>query len=285
MKTIQCINNDGIQVEFNYKEDAPFFLESLEGVYSFENDVNTSDRTMTDGAQYQSSLTRKRNIVITAHIDGEYQERRNLLYKCFKQGCHGLFRHIEDEVVKDIDYVTESVVIEPQGVIRIVTISLLCADPHFKDPYDTEITMAGWEDCFEWPHEFVKPEEITRRKSELIKEINNEGTVKYTGMEIKLKANAAVSDPVINHVEDGTFIRIYKTMKPGEQIRIVTKSNDKSVYFIDVDGNETEINDDIDEDSTFIQLIEGPNNIQYDAATGVEHLDVSLAYRTMYIGV
>ena len=284
MKNVQCINKDGISVEFNYQEDAPFFLVDLEGVYTVQNDVNMSDYTMTDGAQYQSSLTRKRNIVITAEVDDDYRERRNALYRCFKQGCPGMFRITEDDVIRDIDYVTESVTMEEKGVIRLVTVSLLCADPFFKDPYDTEITMAGWEDCFEWPHEFKEPEELTRRTSELIKEIDNHGTVKFTGMEITLKANATVTDPVVHHIEQGTFIRIYKTLQPGEKIKIITKFNNKKVLFINSSGETTEINDDMDEDSTFIQLVEGPNNIQYDAAVGVEHLDVSIAYRTLYTG-
>ena len=68
-KKIICKNEDDVQIEFSYDEDAEFFLVSLEGAYSVSNNVVTSANTMTDGSTYQGSTTKQRNIVITAEFD------------------------------------------------------------------------------------------------------------------------------------------------------------------------------------------------------------------------
>lgn len=49
-KKIICRNEDDVQIEFSYNEDAEFFLVSLEGAYSVSNNVVTSANTMTDGS-------------------------------------------------------------------------------------------------------------------------------------------------------------------------------------------------------------------------------------------
>ena len=44
-KRIICKNEDGVQVEFNYYFE-PFFLVSVDGIYTVSNNVVTSENTM-----------------------------------------------------------------------------------------------------------------------------------------------------------------------------------------------------------------------------------------------
>lgn len=92
-KRIICRNEDGVQVEFNYSFE-PFFLVSVDGIYTVSNNVVTSENTMVDGSTYQGSTTKQRNIVITAQMERDYQANRDLLYKCFKPKSTGLFTYI-----------------------------------------------------------------------------------------------------------------------------------------------------------------------------------------------
>lgn len=92
-KRIICKNEDGVQVEFNYSFE-PFFLVSVDGIYTVSNNVVTSENTMVDGSTYQGSTTKQRNIVITAQMERDYQANRDLLYKCFKPKSTGLFTYI-----------------------------------------------------------------------------------------------------------------------------------------------------------------------------------------------
>ena len=90
-KRIICKNEDDVQIEFSYEDDAEYFLISCDGIYSVSNNVVTSENTMTDGSTYQGSTTKQRNIVITAEFDSDYQERRDYLYKSFKPKSLGTF--------------------------------------------------------------------------------------------------------------------------------------------------------------------------------------------------
>ena len=67
-------------------------------------------------------------------------------------------------------------------------------------------------------------------------------------------------------------------------VRITTGTNEKNVYLIK-DGVTTKINEYLDEESEFIQLVHGSNTFIYDAAQGVDYLNVTISYRFRYLGV
>ena len=117
-KKIICKNEDDVQIEFSYEDDAEFFLISCDGIYSVSNNVVTSENTMTDGSTYQGSTTKQRNIVITAEIDSDYQARRDFLYKSFKPKSPGTFYYEENEEQRQIDYIVENIDIDEKGVCR-----------------------------------------------------------------------------------------------------------------------------------------------------------------------
>ena len=93
MKTIKCINNNGISAVFSYDRDADFFLVSLEGVYSVKNTINTSQNATTDGSSYAGESLEQRNIVITAHICRDYKANRDILSRVFRVHSAGTFYH------------------------------------------------------------------------------------------------------------------------------------------------------------------------------------------------
>lgn len=289
-KKVICKNADDVQIEFSYDEEAEYFLISLDGAYSVSNNVATSENTMTDGSTYQGMTTTQRNIVITAQIDDDYQARRDYLYKCFKPKSAGTLYYQEGDENRNIDYYVETVDVDEKGVIRNATISLICPDPFFKDPADTTVTMAGWEPCFEFVHEFTDElEEFGIRIAELVKEINNDSAADYIGIEVEMEAIGAVTNPVLYHVEQGIHIQVGTdtfplNMDPGDIVKITTGTNQKNVYLIK-DGVTTKINEYLDEESEFIQLVHGTNTFIYDAASGVDYLNVTIKYRFRYLGV
>ena len=63
-RKIICTNEDGMEVVFS-STFSPFLLESCDGIYSVQNNVTSSENTMTDGSTYQGSVTQMRNIVLT----------------------------------------------------------------------------------------------------------------------------------------------------------------------------------------------------------------------------
>lgn len=289
-KKIVCKNEDNVEIEFSYEDDAEFFLISCDGIYSVSNNVVTSENTMTDGSTYQGSTTKQRNIVITAEFDSDYQSRRDFLYKIFKPKSPGTFYYTENAEQREIEYRVEGIEIDEAGVCRNVVISLICPDPFFKDPADTTVTMAGWEPCFEFVHEFTSElEEFGVRIAELVKTVENDSAADYIGIEVIMEALGAVRNPVLYHMQQDIHIQIGTDdypfdMEPGDVVRITTGTNEKNVYLIK-GGEETKINEYLDEESEFIQLVHGSNTFIYDAASGVDYLNVTIKYRFRYLGV
>ena len=289
-KKIVCKNEDNVEIEFSYEDDAEFFLISCDGIYSESNNVVTSENTMTDGSTYQGSTTKQRNIVITAEFDSDYQSRRDFLYKIFKPKSPGTFYYTENAEQREIEYRVEGIEIDEAGVCRNAVISLICPDPFFKDPADTTVTMAGWEPCFEFVHEFTSElEEFGVRIAELVKTVENDSAADYIGIEVIMEALGAVRNPVLYHMQQDIHIQIGTDdypfdMEPGDVVRITTGTNEKNVYLIK-GGEETKINEYLDEESEFIQLVHGSNTFIYDAASGVDYLNVTIKYRFRYLGV
>lgn len=289
-KKIVCKNEDNVEIEFSYEDDAEFFLISCDGIYSVSNNVVTSENTMTDGSTYQGSTTKQRNIVITAEFDSDYQSRRDFLYKIFKPKSPGTFYYTENAEQREIEYRVEGIEIDEAGVCRNAVISLICPDPFFKDPADTTVTMAGWEPCFEFVHEFTSElEEFGVRIAELVKTVENDSAADYIGIEVIMEALGAVRNPVLYHMQQDIHIQIGTDdypfdMEPGDVVRITTGTNEKNVYLIK-GGEKTKINEYLDEESEFIQLVRGSNTFIYDAASGVDYLNVTIKYRFRYLGV
>lgn len=284
MKKITCKNDANIQVDFTY-DFKPFFLVSVEGVYKVTNNVNTTENTMIDGATYQGSTTSMRNIVITAQMEKDYQKNRNILYKCFKPKSYGTLTYIENEEIRMIQYIVEDIEISETGVLRDITISLICPDPFFRGLENIYVEMARWEKQFEFPHEFVEElEEIETRNSEKIKQLDNESNADNVGMTITIEADGPVQNPVIHHVEQKEYIKLETTMQAGEKIVITTETNNKAIW-IEKEGEKEENNGIMSEESEFLQLQSGLNTIQYEAESGEEYLNISIEYRYRYLGV
>jgi hypothetical protein len=287
-RKIICTNNDGMVINFQSKF-SPFLLADCDGLYGIENNVTMSDNTMTDGATYQGSVAKKRNIVLTLKTKENHRLGRYELYQLFSQGTKGTLTYIEDETERAINYYVEKVDVDSSKNVRTATISLLCPDPYFEATADKELTMAGWERDWEFIHEFVaEGEEFGKRVQEKIKTIENTSGAKGIGLTIEIYANGAVSNPQITHVESGDYIKVGTEAHPldmvsGDILTITTQTNNKKVKFTH-GGTTTEINEYLDEGSEFIQLQAGINTIGYSAESGDGNMTVKLIYREKYLG-
>lgn len=178
MKSVKCVNENGLSAVFTYDHDSTeYFLVSLDGVYSIKNTVNTSQNATTDGSSYSGEALQQRNIVITANIRRNYRENRDFLSRVFKVHSQGVFYHTEDGETRKIEYYVESLEIEETGIIRAATISLICPDPYFKDNTATHIEMASWESGFEFAVEI--PEAGMEFGSRSKETINGRGQRQY----------------------------------------------------------------------------------------------------------
>lgn len=288
MRKVTCTNSDGASIIFE-NDFSPWLLTDVDGIYLMDINVYTSDNTMTDGATYQGSTVKKRNIVLTALDKGtDHKKDRQLIYTVFKPKSKGTFTYEEEGDVRTIDYYVEKAEIESLGKHRYATISLICPDPFFSDSEDTQVMVAGWEGLFTFPHKF-KMEPIGKRKEEKFGIITNETAADNIGMDIVITAMGTVTNPSVMRVESQQTMKIGTAAKPltlkvGDSLRITTGTNDKHVY-LDTGSGENEINSYLDESSEFIQLMRGTNTIGYNADSGAQYMEVMVKFRYKHLGV
>lgn len=291
-RSITCTNNNGMTVTFSDSAFSPFILASAEGIYMHENTVNYEDNTMIDGATYQGSTASVRNIVLTlldqpTNVFNQYN--RDLLYTLFEQDRKGTLTFEEDGSARQIDYYVESIHRANVGT-RAITVSLICVDPFFYDVDNSRVTMATDIAVFEFPHNFVaEGEPLGEITQATIKNIVNENASNNIGLRIEIAAVGTVVNPVITRIESNESMRIGSTAKPftlssGQKLVITTGTGDKHVKRVSDGGAETEVNEYLTEDSVFIQLMKGNNNISYSADTGSEFMDVTILYKFKYGG-
>ena len=134
-------------------------------------------------------------------------------------------------------------------------------------------------------------ETVTSFSASLLASMNNDTAAAAE------KANVAITDMSDNANKMGTDISLIQnayngfakqnynaTMKTGDVIEINTKYGSKGAKLIR-DGVETDYFRYIDVDSTFMQLAIGDNMFRYDAASGVNSLEVSIFYSKEFLGV
>ena len=311
---VTCTSDKNVSIAFTWDGFHPFHLLALDGVYGYDCTVTTSENTTTDGSTYQGSTAKERNIVITAEMDGNYKENRELLYRVFPKGRTGTLEYEEDGDVKTIEYEVEGVTPgATTGVVRDYTISLICTDPYFKDLSDIEVVMASWVSDWYFENGFdINGVEFGHREAELVKEIENDSGAYNIGITAIFRADGTVKNPAIYHSESGKYIRVGYSgndfeLQSGQYVIIFTHTGKKNIYLLDgvtqaeieehrdrygvIDWDEvtalygTIINQYLDEDGDFIQLQDGTNTLTYNAESGINYLSVSVYYRISYLGV
>ena len=291
-RKIKYINADGMSVTFG-ADFSPFVLNDCDGIYQMESNVITSENSMTDGATYQGSNIKMRNIVLTVSAKDDHVKNREKLYRLFKPKSQGTFVYIEDGAEKQIGCYVENIKIDPVKNCRTAVISLLCPEPYFENVADITVEIANWQSLFEFEFEtFGAGIEFGTKSQAKSKTIEND-CADYTGIEIVISAESTVKNPAIYHSANGSadmeFIKIGTDAKPltlngGDRLVITTHTNNKHVY-LERDGNLTEVNAYLDMDSEFLQLRNGRNVFSFSADTGVQYMNVAIVFRYKYLGV
>lgn len=323
-RSITCVNQDGDSITFTERALNPFILVSAEGVYDAQNNMNLTENTVTDGAVYQGSVAKYRNIVLTVKdqsitrsksinddiyinaavirnktleiLDArtpeassggkDFVDHRALLDKVFKRNELGRLTFKEDDEERVIDYYVESVTSTGTHTSRLHTISLICPDPFFYDPYDQILYLSRIVADFEFIHEFIEDGEEFGHSLGAYENIYNETANENIGLTIKISGDVEIVNPVITHMERNEYIQIGKPTKTfrlgvGEQLIISTGIGNKHVYWIH-DRQTEEINYYMLDGSTFIQLMRGNNHISFDALAGRVGLSIEIVYRLQY---
>ena len=289
-RVITCVNQYNMKGVFSEGAFGPFLLADVDGLYEMASTVNLMSNSMLDGASFQSTVLPKRNIVLTLKDISDFTSHRAFLNTLFVPKSKGTLYFDEGNEHRKIDYYVEKVTSDGINAYRTIQVSLICPDPYFYDLYDTSFTMSSFMPSFSFRHAFTAAkEEFGYRQKEKIKVINNDLSVDGTGMTIKMLCNGSVKNPSITRVEDHAHIYIGTAEKPlnlvaGDVVTVTTDNGNKKVTLTH-DGNTSNINQYLSEDSSFLQLSRGTNSIGYSADEGVDSMIIGISYRQRYTSV
>ena len=287
-RIIRCINEDGFSLDFTESGFGPFLLTDAEGLYESKNTVYVSGNSMIDGATYQGSVAKYRDIELTLTDTGNYPENRDALNRLFKEKSKGTLIFWEaDASPRKIDYFVEKFNSSGEDPYREHEISLICPDPFFYDLDASSEEMASWVSAFTFP--FASPSTgfvFGYKDNSRIQTIQNDFAEDNIGITIIMSCLGAVTNPSITHIETNSSIHIGHSGKTfnmiaGDIVTITTATGNKHVT-LTRNGVTSEINHYLTEDSVFIQLMRGSNSFGFDADSGVNNLTITLEYTYKY---
>lgn len=282
MFTLAIENHLGEKIQLSGNPD--YSITSVTGISPPYAYVNLSENANSDGGTFNSSKMTSRNIVIELAMEGDAEASRINLYRYVKvkKNCVVYFKNGRRDV-KIAGYV-ESFECNPFEQKEMAQISIICPNPYFRNVEDEEENFSEEEPLFEFPMDV--PEEGVELSRIILNDqtvITNDGDV-ATGMVIELRAFGEVVNPSVYNAETYDTMKINKTIDNGDVIIISTVKGQKSVTYIH-SGVRTNILNDLDRSSVWLELESGDNVINYTADDGEENLECSIVYSELYEGV
>lgn len=278
LRKIVC-SSQGQELEISYQGD--FFLSSVDGLSNLTSTLDVRQTAQIDGGIYTGEIVQPRNIVLNILIYRDLERKRNQILSFFLPRSTGTLTYTGDMVSRKIDYRVESINIPDSNVpYKIITVSLICPDPYFRDVDEFSKNMAGKTPLLTapfvlLPHGSALSALVLKHEAAII----NEG-VKSTGMVITFLAKGEVVNPRLDNLTTGEYIQVNVTMSQGQRLIVNTNRGNKRIT---LDG--ANISNKKDRMSTFVQLIPGENILKYSAQSGQTNLDVFPRWSAEFTGV
>lgn len=277
------INEKGQQIEFSIW--GPFFITKLDGINGLSNIIHTSKGIKQDGQSIISDDLDIKNIV----IEGKIQKNKDVnKYKLIKS----LNPKMQGELIYENSLNRRKIACKVDKIPNVTNdnkpkflVSFYCASPFWQEIKENKKDVALWKGRFHFPLIIPKQKGIIMgfKEPSLIVNVQNKGDVSCP-MKIKFLAKGTVINPSLFNVNTREFVKINKTLNPGEKIIVDTDFDSLSVmsYLNNVEKNAFNY---IDIDSEFMELDIGDNLFRYDADSGLDRLEVSIYYTPKFLGV
>lgn len=262
------------------------------GIAGVTNVIYSTNSMGQRGDTYIGQRIEARDIDILGHINTRDKAQalrlRRYMMKILNPELGGMLAYEYGSFKRVIDCrVFGEPRIVKKSVLYEFTFQLECLNPFWREVEETKVDVASWVAAWHFPCVIEKDNPRSMifgyRAESVIVNCYNEGDVS-TGMCIRFTALGTVDRPMLLNMDTREFMKINAIMQPGDVIEINTKYGSKGARLIR-DGAETDYFRLIDVDSTFMQLSIGDNLFKYDAAGGVDSLEVAIFYNRQFLGV
>lgn len=274
-------NDRGERIQLT--QNPNYDILSIDGLYPPSANVNIAENANFDGGTEKNSRLNTRNIVLTIAIHQPIEQNRIALYKYFrvKKHCKLYFSNGTREVY--IEGIVEALPVPQWANKERAQVSILCPNPYLIDTKQSETSFSIIESLFEFPFSLpAEGQEFSRM------EFNKEETIIAgdieTGMDIQIIATGSASNPVIYNTDTLESLKVNINLVRGDVLRINTNRGQKAITLTH-EGVTTNVINDLEPGSKWLQLEPGANDILYSADTSPENLIVNIEYSTLYEGV
>ena len=287
MKKVVCKNSaTGRTMEFEYGDVV--FLEGVDDIGAANFTISTSKDTGVDGETVEGESQDVRHPVIRAYVLSDYDTIRDQLDAVFQEGVDGTMEiYREDGTRRVTTYRPEGWELPFTGVIRQLTVKLLCPDPKFYDPEEEYTTMASWRSMLKFPLVFHSPFTISEHVANLLATITNPSSTAQA-LRIVFAATGEVTNPFLIDVKRQETLQVGTVKKPfvmhnGDIITVTTSMSNMHIMLTS-GGVETEITNRATWPVAWLKLQPGENLYRYGALSGEQSLQVQIWHRQSYGG-
>lgn len=294
IKHLKITNASGDSIEFgrHFKLYEEIDLSGLSASVNYADSSN-------DGANYQTTNLDTRDIEIPFFIDRLvdgyewFEEKRQEAYRVFNAKKNPMRIDLETQSGTEY-YLIAELAAQPtfatgfedsnyrwqKGLLQFT-----CADPYLYEKNQSVAQIATWVPAFGFELDITSPDgiEMGYRSPSLIANVLNIGQ-DSTGMIIKFKALGSLSNPSLININTYESFKLNMELLPGDVVEVSTYSGRKYARLIR-NNIVTSVFGRIDLTSTFLQLQTGDNLFRYDAATGIDNLEVSMYFSNKFVGV
>lgn len=278
-----------IKLECNGKileigKDKLYKLINIEGISSSEYSVDIVNNAQFDGGTVKSKRVESRLITITAEYPSteDTETRRQNLIRFFNPYLTGKLYVNYSGVKRVINYEVAGFKDSRENLydpLKFI-VNLICPNPFFKDEREFSKNMAGKINSITVPFTIpargmIMSAKVLRQEATII----NNGD-KDTGLIISFMAKGEVSNPKIENLTTGKFLRIVVDLMPGD---ILTINTNKGTKRIELNGKN--ISQKMDRSSSFIDMQVGENILKYSADKGYTNLNVYPKWTAEFFGV
>ncbi|MFJ8515325.1 phage tail family protein [Lysinibacillus xylanilyticus] len=289
METITYTNRLGESVTLG---GPPFYLQKINGLGDVSAETQTQRAPYQDGSTYIDSTLDERFIDLEFLIVnelgegyGKISEKRTKIARVLnpKLGL-GILRYENESVVREIYCVAESVPIYPDD-IRAKTLQKGLVTLRAPSPYwlteETADQLTVWEGGLKFPLKL--PSKFARMSLNKAKIILNDGNAE-TPFQAIFNGPATAPIKLINKTT-GKYIEVKQSLIEGEKMIINTAFGQKRVTKVLIDGTQINAFHFITIGSSFFNLIQGNNLLDYSTGADYERAAVQIIYRNRYLAV
>jgi hypothetical protein len=285
MQKITFTNSRGQSIELS--NHAPYIFAKLDGLGDVDADIQTQKAPFQDGSTYTDSILSERLLTFEVAIIGndfaDVQQKRQYFATVFNPKLgEGTIRYENESGVKEIKAIPDNVPVFPSGMEnRIHTfqralVNLICPNPYWLDEYETSKQMSFLMGGLSFP--LFLGSHFSQRSFK--RKFMNSGDVPTP---VSIDFYGPAFNPVIKNNTTGEFIQVNRTLEETDKLIISTEFGNKSVEIEDEQGNRTNVFNWIDLESSFFQLIQGENEIEYNSNNDSTKSRVIISYKNRYI--